>query len=316
MTGSLIADAMDVARGGQFITVPASYPAGAWYTYDDTTCAYDCQITEYFYWALTSILGAQDFDGRLEQINDEWQLNTAALVQSRDTQVYSLLTDSQFGLPSSLPDGNYAGQAFTIGGSNPTPPPVNSSQTIFGATSAGACRQAGAQEAAACFIVQDNEASMYGVIGSNIGTTVQQMLNANPGLNLITLQNVPGSEDDDANLPAARMIFNAGINTSVTATSMIASGGVDFFLAGVQRSVEPGAQIGVHSWAFEDNSGRTVQGSDLPRNDPEHDRYINYYTDINMMDPSGFYFFTLNAAPASSIHYMTDEEIQRWSIVR
>ena len=50
--GSSIANAMDVARGGQFTEIPSSYPGGSWYSYTDATCIYDCQVTEYFYWAI------------------------------------------------------------------------------------------------------------------------------------------------------------------------------------------------------------------------------------------------------------------------
>ena len=62
--GSELANAMDIARGGYFRTVPRHYPAGAWYSYDDRTCDYGCQITEYVYWALTSLLDGQAFKGR------------------------------------------------------------------------------------------------------------------------------------------------------------------------------------------------------------------------------------------------------------
>ena len=37
------------------------YPTDAWYTYNDESCDYGCQITEYTYWALTSILGVKIF---------------------------------------------------------------------------------------------------------------------------------------------------------------------------------------------------------------------------------------------------------------
>jgi hypothetical protein len=103
--GSSLSNAMDIARGGQFTTIPNPYPAGAWYTYDDSTCDYSCMATEYLYWALTSILGAQE--NRLNEIGQEWKLNTNALVQSTDPAVYQLLTDAQYSLPTVLPDGTY-----------------------------------------------------------------------------------------------------------------------------------------------------------------------------------------------------------------
>ena len=104
--GSELANAMDIARGGQFITIPDSYPENAWYTYDDETCGYaDCQTIEYLYWALTSMLGAQE--NRLNEIDNEWRLNTPELLQSSDTSVFSLLTNPEYKMPTQLPDGTY-----------------------------------------------------------------------------------------------------------------------------------------------------------------------------------------------------------------
>ena len=104
---SEVAKAMDIARGGYFKNVPNSYPSNAWYSYDDKTCDYSCQITEYLYWALTSILGAQEYPGRLEEIQHEWKLNTKDKVKNNDPTVYSLLTDPQFKFPTNLPNGKY-----------------------------------------------------------------------------------------------------------------------------------------------------------------------------------------------------------------
>ena len=103
--GTLLTNAMDIARGGNFTTIPNPYPESAWYTYDDQTCEYDCMATEYIYWAMTSILGAQE--NRLNDITQEWDLNTIALVQKTDTIIYSLLTDTQYMFPKVLPDGTY-----------------------------------------------------------------------------------------------------------------------------------------------------------------------------------------------------------------
>jgi len=103
--GSSIAMAMDEARGGQFTSIPSSYPDGAWYTYNDRTCDYACMVTEYHYWALTSILGAQE--NRLEEIEQEWSLNTATKVETQDLTVYELLTNPTYAFPNILPDGTY-----------------------------------------------------------------------------------------------------------------------------------------------------------------------------------------------------------------
>ncbi|MFL2643781.1 MAG: hypothetical protein EVA44_02505 [Flavobacteriales bacterium] len=103
--GTSLSNAMDIARGGFFIQIPDSYPSNAWYSYYDYTCEYDCMAAEYIYWAITSILGAQE--NRLDEIGDEWILNTAELVETTDTAIYSLLTADEYNFPTELPDGTY-----------------------------------------------------------------------------------------------------------------------------------------------------------------------------------------------------------------
>ena len=112
--GSAIANAMDKARGGYFLSPPSKYPAGAWYSYDDETCTYDCMITEYFYWSLTSVLGAQAYPGRFDEIGHEWKLNTLEKVKSTDTDIYSILSNEKFSFPSILPDNIYNGFEITL----------------------------------------------------------------------------------------------------------------------------------------------------------------------------------------------------------
>ena len=112
--GSAIANAMDKARGGYFLSQPSKYPAGAWYSYDDETCTYDCMITEYFYWSLTSVLGAQAYPGRFDEIGHEWKLNTLEKVKSTDTDIYSILSNEKFSFPSILPDNIYNGFEITL----------------------------------------------------------------------------------------------------------------------------------------------------------------------------------------------------------
>ncbi len=112
--GSKLADAMDSARGGYFPEVPDQYPENAWFTNKDPSFDYETQLSRYFYWALTSKLGAQDYSDRFEEIKDEWQLNTANLVFSEDPQVTEILSNPEFSVPNILPDGNYQGFEIEI----------------------------------------------------------------------------------------------------------------------------------------------------------------------------------------------------------
>ena len=106
-SGSLIATNMDLARGGHFTSIPNNYPEEAWYHYDDWTCDYSCMIVEYFYWSLTTLLGAQADTDRCADIAVEWELCTAAELEAGDPGMFSILTDLQYNLPTVQPDGSY-----------------------------------------------------------------------------------------------------------------------------------------------------------------------------------------------------------------
>jgi len=292
--GSDVANAMDVARGGQFETIPASYPDTAWYTYDDETCDYSCMVTEYVYWSLTSMLGAQAGDERLNQINNEWQLNTRDKVQSKDSAIFALMTNAEYGLATSLPDGNYSAQEFTI-----KPTDVDTDE--------------GEEQAASFTFKNDDDSSdtvyMNGVIGSDTLAVMQTLFSTYPQIKTLVMQNVPGSMDDEINLLASMEIRNRGINTHIPADGMVASGGSDMFLAGVKRTIADGAKIGVHSW--DDGSGKAAL--DYPREHQAHVIYLDYYKAIGIT--TDFYWYTLEAASAENIHWMTTEEITLYRVL-
>ena len=102
---SEIAIAMDVARGGNFQNPPATYPSGAWFTNRTATCDYACQVTTYSYWIMSSMLGAQE--NRLTDIQNEWTLNTNDKVQNNDVKAWAIFTNTNYNLPTTLPDGTY-----------------------------------------------------------------------------------------------------------------------------------------------------------------------------------------------------------------
>ena len=57
-------------------------------------------ITEYFYWSLTSLLGAQI--NRFDEIAKEWELNTPNKM-TKDKLIMGLLQDKKYQLPNRLP---------------------------------------------------------------------------------------------------------------------------------------------------------------------------------------------------------------------
>ena len=111
---SLMSAAMDVARGGQFLTVPSNYPPSAWYHYDDVTCDYGCMAIEYMYWSIVSLMGILNDPATCAGIANEWEPCSPTLFQSTDTLMYALITDPQYMLPTLAPDGNYCPQGMNI----------------------------------------------------------------------------------------------------------------------------------------------------------------------------------------------------------
>ncbi len=170
------------------------------------------------------------------------------------------------------------------------------------------------QEESANFTFKDNDSSadtvyMNGVIGSDTLKVMQELFRDYPQINTIVMQNVPGSMDDEINLLASTELRNHGINTHIPADGMVASGGTDMFLAGVKRTIEAGARLGVHSWS--DGSGKVAL--DYPRDHQEHVKYLDYYRVMGI--PADFYWYTLEAASAENIHWMTAQEIAQYAIL-
>ena len=158
------------------------------------------------------------------------------------------------------------------------------------------------------FDVTGTTAVMTGDLTSSAPEKVRRLLEDHPDLALIELLNCPGSLDDKAVFQAARLVREAGINTRVPDNGEMYSGAVDFFIAGVQRTVVDGGIVGVHSW-----SDGFREGSELPPDDPEHDMYEVYYEEMGISDD--FYWFTLEAASSDDIHEMTQEELLLYSVV-
>ena len=161
----------------------------------------------------------------------------------------------------------------------------------------------------ASFTVSGNQAIMSGAIDGSTPDEVQRLIDEHPEVTTIVMQNVEGSVNDEANLVAARLVRQHGLHTHVPADGEIAAGGVDFFLAGVERTAVSGAKLGVHSWA----TGDGTTGDQVPRDDPQHKLYLDYYAEMGI--PADFYWFTLQAAPAEDIYFMTEAELVQYQMV-
>jgi len=158
------------------------------------------------------------------------------------------------------------------------------------------------------FEVHRNEIWMDGYINSKTYDQFVNLLEENPQVTTLVEGIVHGSLDDDTMIKLAYYVRDQGLNTHLRSTSQIDSGGVDLFLAGVDRTMERGAHIGVHSW-----SDGSTQAKDVPVEDPQHRQNAQYIKD--MLGSEDFYWFTIYAAPADGIHEMTEEEIIQYGLL-
>ena len=163
----------------------------------------------------------------------------------------------------------------------------------------------------ASFHVVKDRAIMSGTIDGSTPGAVLRLILEHPQVRLIEMQNVPGSADDHSNLFAASLVRKHGFDIHLADGAEIASGGVDFFCAGNQRTIGKGAKIGVHSWAEGENG---TEGGDLPKDHPGHQMFLDFYRTMGI--PTEFYWFTLKAASAEDIHWMKPEEISKFKLGR
>ncbi len=158
----------------------------------------------------------------------------------------------------------------------------------------------------------DQTIEMQGEIGSSSLNDFNELVEAFPNVNKINIIDCGGSTDDDVNLQLSAAVHQKGMAIHIADNGEIASGGTDFFLAGTTRTKGTNTRIGVHSWSDGSN-----EATDFPVGDPNHTPYINYYVSVGFtqQEAEDFYYFTINAAPANSMHWMTDNEIALYGIL-
>ncbi len=158
------------------------------------------------------------------------------------------------------------------------------------------------------FSVKGDTAVVDGGTDSRSLTEMKTFLNDNPGVRHLVLRNMPGTSDAMTNLKIARLIRERGLTTHLQKRSRIASGAVDLFISGVERTMECGAKIGVHSWSVDGRIGPKRMGADY--NQPVHEDFLS---DMGI-DPA-FYVFTREAAEPETIYIMKYPEIVEYGLL-
>lgn len=156
--------------------------------------------------------------------------------------------------------------------------------------------------------VTDDKIYLMGDFNSQSYGKVKKEIDTHPQIKTVVLTINPGSIDDEATFKLARFIRRNNLNTHLISRSVIASGAVDLFLSGVNRTIETGAKLGVHSW-----SDGVNQAKDYPRDHNAHDFNATYIKDMTGDDD--FYWYTIYSAPAESIYWMKNEEIEQYRLL-
>ncbi len=158
------------------------------------------------------------------------------------------------------------------------------------------------------FEVQGDAAYVFGTTDSRSHNLLKNFVRENPNVKTLILQAMPGTQDMNTNRRIVMDLRAEGLATHVPATGRIASGAVDWFIAGSPRTIDCGAMIGVHSWG-----SKTGERGDQTFFDAQR-RTQRHFLSRMGVDPD-FYEFTRGAAGPDDIHWLTVEEMLRYKLL-
>ena len=153
------------------------------------------------------------------------------------------------------------------------------------------------------FRVEGMRAYVSGSTDDRASGAIDRLLDAEPQVRTLVLTRMPGTRDVVANTRLARRVRARGLDTRLESDSVIASGAVDLFIAGVERTAACGARIGVHAW------GRLGTDAQDRRFDEMRGFQRDFLDDMGI-DPD-FYDFTRAAARNDDIYWMDANEAWR-----
>ncbi|MDB4837218.1 alpha/beta hydrolase [Marinomonas sp.] len=157
--------------------------------------------------------------------------------------------------------------------------------------------------------VDNNTAYLSGILGDDLVKDLSTLVRDHPNISELVLVNIPGAENEQAVIDGARLIRRLGLSTRIAATGYVLSGGVDLFLGGVERRIGAGAGVGIHAWT----DGTHIQAANIADTDPVHGAYVNFYLEMGVSER--FYWFSLAAAPAERVYFLSPEEVYDFELV-
>lgn len=153
---------------------------------------------------------------------------------------------------------------------------------------------------------------MRGTIDDTTSKRLQKVLDENPGISTLVLDQVPGGTEFRHVTAVGRLVRQRRIQTRIPQQGIVLMGGLDVFLAGTQRSITLGARVGIFAWQSNDSEGNPIDASSLPRTHPLHRPYLDYYQSIGV-DPD-FYWFVLKKGEDGELYWLSLEERKRFGL--
>lgn len=165
------------------------------------------------------------------------------------------------------------------------------------------------------YVLEGDKLFLLGTFDAETRESVLWYLDNKPQIKTLVFTANGGSLDDAAVLSLGRDIRQKGLNTHLVKHGVLASGGLSLFLSGVRRTHDGDALIGVHAWQnchAEGDEQVCRDATEFPAGDPAHDLHGNYTAE--MLGSRDLYWLAVESAPADSIHWLTQEEIDQTGI--
>jgi len=142
---------------------------------------------------------------------------------------------------------------------------------------------------AAQFRVEGDTLYLSGTLSLAGNERFETLMDENPGLTTLILEDIPGGADITASLQKGYRIRNFGLRTAIAPGAVVAGHGVYLFLSGVERRMGAGATLLLEDWALQG-----LRAGDMARDAPAHAERRSYVMD--MLGEDTLYWMMVNDA--------------------